>query len=90
MVQRDIDTKKGWIKIHCAGGCIQLYKVRYNCCFNGMEPVPKDLAIANDLCKDKQKCQIRNLGKMCKNVLNLKNIKILKISVEQKSQNILT
>ena len=28
MVQKDIDTKKGWIKLHCEGGCIELHKIR--------------------------------------------------------------
>ena len=80
MVQKDIDTKAGWIKMHCAGGCIQLYKARYNCCHNGLEPVPKDLAIANALCKDKEKCHIRNLGKTrtVPRSLNLRNVLFLR------------
>ena len=28
MKQLDIDTKKGWIKINCEGGCIELHKIR--------------------------------------------------------------
>jgi hypothetical protein len=63
MVQKDIDSEEGWIKLDCPGGCIQVYKVRYNCCFNGLEPIPKDLEIANGLCKNKERCEIRDLGK---------------------------
>merc|ERR1719430_233261 len=63
MVKRDIDTKNGWIKIHCEGGCIKLHKVRYNCCHNGLDPIPENLDTANKLCAGKETCEIRNMEK---------------------------
>ena len=62
MVQKDIDTKKGWIKLRCIGGCIQLHKVRYNCSHNGLEPIAKDLDIMNKLCKGKEECDVIDTG----------------------------
>ena len=64
MIKRDIDTKQGWIKIKCEGGCIELHKVRYNCCHNGLDPIPENLDAANKLCKGREACEIRNMGEL--------------------------
>jgi len=58
MKQLDIDTKKGWIKLNCEGGCIELHKIRYHCCHHGLAPIPRQLGVANKICKDKERCEL--------------------------------
>ena len=60
MITKDVDIKKGWINLHCQGGCLEVYKAMYGCCFKEMVQMPKHMEIAIDKCEDKEVCRFDN------------------------------